>query len=128
MTRSEFASFGDDLSKLESDLNNVPYNMGYYRPTINFQLIDEFMAVLDAANQLVAITGPSTSRTAALNAKLLACAPELLVQLRAISLLTSQTLDSLSDEHYQDIPVEKLQCWLNGANTLLAAFEQRFCP
>lgn len=63
------------------------YKVGYYKPTFEFTRITEFMAVLAENGRLVGITGPSTSRQAALDARLFAKAPDLLFALKKLHLL-----------------------------------------
>jgi hypothetical protein len=54
------------------------YLVGYYKPSFEFTRIPEFMAIFDHQGMLIGLTGPSTSRQAALDARLFAAAPELL--------------------------------------------------
>jgi hypothetical protein len=60
------------------------YLVGYYKPSFEFTRISEFMAIFDQQGTLVGLTGPSTSRQAALDARLFAAAPELLRALKNV--------------------------------------------
>ncbi|MCE3235803.1 MAG: hypothetical protein K0Q50_1983 [Vampirovibrio sp.] len=63
------------------------YKVGYYKPTYEFTRITEFMAILTTDGRLVGITGPSTSRQAALDARLFANAADLLAALKKLHML-----------------------------------------
>lgn len=66
------------------------YKLGYYKPTFEFTRIPEFMAILDEQGNLVGLTGPATSRQAALDARLFSAAPDLLFALKTLSLLLEE--------------------------------------
>ena len=55
----------------------IPYLVGYYKPTYEFTRIPEFMAIYDRQGNLIGLTGPSTSRQAAQDARLFALSPNL---------------------------------------------------
>lgn len=66
------------------------YKIGYYKPTFEFTRISEFMAILDESGNPVGLTGPATSRQAALDARLFAASPDLLFSLKTLCILLEQ--------------------------------------
>lgn len=74
------------------------YLVGYYKPSFEFSRIPEFMAIFDQQGALIGLTGPSTSRQAALDARLFAAAPELLSTLKRLCLAINNQINALPEQ------------------------------
>lgn len=126
MTSFPFSAHDNGKAPSAGTIGRTCFKVGYYRPTYAFQHIDEFMGIMDTEGQLVAVTGPSTSREAALNAKLFACSPQLLQQLKSIyeMLQKSAELPVGSDKNSSiQQPDLWLKNWLKECQLLLTLLE-----
>jgi hypothetical protein len=126
MTSFPFSTHDNGKPPSAGTIGTTCFKVGYYRPTYAFQHIDEFMGIIDTDGQLVAVTGPSTSREAALNAKLFACSPQLLQQLKSIYEALQKTAEfPVGDDECDSIQNAGLwmKDWLTESQHLLKQLE-----
>lgn len=102
------------------------YKVGYYRPTYDFSQIQEFMAVLGPNEEMIALTGSSMSRDAALNARMFSLAPALQKQLQVIYDTLMKYPRFLSDTQTRQEALdgnETLASWLQDTERLLKTLD-----
>lgn len=126
MTSFPFSAHDNGKPLSIGAIGKTSFKVGYYKPTYAFQYIDEFMGILDPEGQLVAVTGPSTSREAALNAKLFAYSPQLLQHLRCIYERLQKTATfslDISEKASRQKSDLWLEDWLKESQHLLKQLE-----
>lgn len=117
------------FASLLNGVNMTHYRVGYYKPTFEFRQITEFMAIFASDERLVGLTGPSINRQAAIDAKLLAAAPELLLALKTLCQQIEQALPNpdiktkTTTQELSTIHITELMKAVQSAKTLIGTLE-----